>query len=126
MKKVFTTLSSLLVILGLKAQTPTTIKKETAPQVKPSATTIKPGIEGVKGAATAKYGMGDSMKESTIKHEGIKNAAVKDFKQSTIKEADIKLGTIKEADIKKSSIKEATIKEGTIKEATIKQAHIKK
>lgn len=136
MKKVFTTLSSLLVILGLKAQTPTTIKKETAPQVKPSATTIKPGIEGVKGSATAKYGVGDAMKESTIKHEGIKNAAVKDVKQSTIKEADIKkgtikeadikLGTIKEADIKKSNIKEATIKEGAIKEATIKQVQVKK
>lgn len=119
MKKVFTTLSALLVIIGLKAQT--TVKKETTPQVKPSATTVKPNYGDVKGAATAKYGIADSMKEAHIKHEGIKNATIKDeIKQ--IKEGHIKGGHIKEGTIKEGTIKQGTIKEGAIKEATIKES----
>lgn len=117
MKRIFTTLSSLLVIMGLKAQTPVQVKKETAPQVKPAA--VDPKLKPViKNETSIKYGVADSMKEAGIKHEGVKTA--------TIKESTIKSGVIKNSTIKDVPIKDPNIKEATIKEGAIKQAHIKK
>ena len=108
MKKVFATLSSLLVLMGLRAQAQVPVKKETTPQVKP-ATTMNPKLKdpAIKDPHSIKYGVADSMKEAGIKHEGIKNANIKDATIKDIKEIK---------DIK--AIKESP--------ATIKQAHIKK
>lgn len=86
MKKLFTTLSSLLLIMGLKAQTTVTAKKETTPQVKPvtgQTPVVKPGVAMKEGAHTIKNGTiaGDSLKagikQTVIKHEGIKQTTIK-------------------------------------------------
>jgi hypothetical protein len=107
MKKLVTILSSLLFILGLKAQTPVTVKKETTPQIKPP----RPPLD----SASLKPIKDPGVNKKTAIYK--KNAVNDSMKMSGIKEA-----TIKSATIKYSTIKDATIKESTIKEATIKQS----
>ena len=95
MKKIVTILSSLLIILGLKAQKTDSVKKETLPQVK----LVKTENTVISTTATSTT----TIKEATIKDTKIKDA--------TIKDAKIKDATIKDAKIKDTKIKEATIKE---------------
>ncbi len=86
MKKLFATVSSLLLIMGLKAQTTVTAKKETTPQVKPvtrQVPVVKPGVTMKEGSHTIKTGttVADSLKagikQTAIKHEGIKQTTIK-------------------------------------------------
>jgi hypothetical protein len=81
MKKLVTILSSLLFMLGLKAQTPVTVKKETAPQVKPTrslldSASIKP-VKDMHIKKTEGIFKNSTIADSMRAHEGIKGATIK-------------------------------------------------
>jgi hypothetical protein len=97
MKKLLTILSPIFIGLGLKAQTPVIVRKETTPQIKPQSAGVQ-----VKSQA------GDSISRVSIKDPHVKKTTT--FKNSAVNDSVTAHEGIKGATIKQAKPVDKTIK----------------